>query len=119
MIETLQDRDGWRGWSRSPTAPSREIAVYGPQAVDFHAAIRRYAAVVHPGMRGYRVPLWAASLLGGLTRDPFLRTNAVVMRMYGRGEPGDPAKTDPSLGTPTTTYDAWLERQHPEETRTA
>jgi len=104
---------------QSPTAPGREIAVYGPQAVDFHAAIRRYAAVRHPGMRVYKVPLWAASLLGGLTRDPFLRTNAMVMRMYGRGEPGDPARADPTLGTPTTTYDAWLERQRPAEPATA
>jgi uncharacterized protein YbjT (DUF2867 family) len=104
---------------QSPTAPSREIAVYGPQAVGFHAAIRRYAAVVHPGMRVYTVPLWAASLLGGVTRDPFLRTNAMVMRMYGRGEPGDPAPADPALGTPTTTYDAWLARQRPAAPRAA
>lgn len=98
---------------QSPAAPSREIAVYGPQAVGFDAAIRRYAAVMHPGMRVYTVPLWAATLLGGVTRDPFLRTNAMVMRMYGRGEPGDPAQADPALGTPTTTYDDWLARQRP------
>jgi uncharacterized protein YbjT (DUF2867 family) len=94
-------------------AAVREVAVYGPEAVDFQTAVRRYAAVVHPGMRVYPVPLWAASLLGGLTRDPFLRTNAMIMRMYGRGEPGDPAEADHAFGTPTTTFETWLARQHP------
>jgi uncharacterized protein YbjT (DUF2867 family) len=97
-----------RFYQAPAAAPSRELAVYGPQAVDFHAAIRRYAAVAFPGRRPYPVPLWAVSLLGSVTRDHFTRTTAKVLRMYARGEPGDPAQADRSLGTPTTTFDAWL-----------
>jgi uncharacterized protein YbjT (DUF2867 family) len=104
---------------QEPTAPSSEIAVYGPQAVDFHEAIRRYSAVLHPGMRVYSVPVWAASLLGSLTRDPFTRTTAKVLRMYRSGEPGDPQKADRSLGTPTTTFDDWLRQQRQEESKAA
>lgn len=100
---------------QAAAAPSRVVAVYGPQAVDFQAAIRRYAAVVFPGRKVYTVPLWAVSLLGAVTRNQFTSTSARVLQMYRRGEPGDPAQADHSLGTPATSFDDWLSqlRQQP------
>jgi uncharacterized protein YbjT (DUF2867 family) len=104
---------------QSPAGSDREIAIYGPQAIDFHQAIRRFCAVAHPGVRVYPVPVWAISLLGGVTRNSFTRTTARVLRMYGSGEPGDPGQADTSLGTPATTFDAWLSQLRREEPKAA
>ncbi|HVT16285.1 MAG TPA: NAD(P)H-binding protein [Thermoanaerobaculia bacterium] len=104
---------------QSASAPNRELAVYGPQAVDFHDAVRRYCAAAHPGKRVYSLPVWAASLAGSLTRNAFTRTTAKVLRMYQSGEPGDPARSDSSLGTPTTTFDDWLRQLRREAPKAA
>jgi uncharacterized protein YbjT (DUF2867 family) len=99
---------------QSAETADHELAVYGPQAIEFHDAVRRYCAATHPGARVYSFPVWAAALLGGVTRNVSTRTSARVLRMYQNGEPGDPALADGALGKPETTFDDWL-RQLPRE----
>jgi uncharacterized protein YbjT (DUF2867 family) len=99
---------------QSAAAADHELAVYGPQAIEFHAAVRRYAAAIRPGAHVYSLPVWTAALLGGVTRNAFTRTTARVLRMYQDGEPGDPAQADGVFGKPETTFDDWL-RQLPRQ----
>jgi uncharacterized protein YbjT (DUF2867 family) len=108
-------------WYQSAPPVNRELAVYGPQAVEFHDAVRRYCAAAHPGSRVYSLPVWAASLLGGVTRNAFTRTTARVLRMYQNGEPGDPstAHAADALGKPSTSFDDWLLQLRREEPKAA
>lgn len=94
-------------------AVGRTLWIHGPQAITMHDAMERYRAAVHPEIPAIAsMPIWAARIVGTVTRSDMLRFAAALMAYFDRvGEPGDPSEADRILGAPSTTLDDWLKLQ--------
>jgi len=92
----------------TPAAAGRTLTIAGPEALTLRAALERYVAIVHPGLKVGGLPFWAAGLLATFSPQSELATRLPFLRYTERvGECGDPADANALLGAPRTTLDAW------------
>jgi uncharacterized protein YbjT (DUF2867 family) len=94
-------------------AANQQFIVHGPEALRMHEALRRYCAVFHPDITQVStLPFWLVTLLATLTRNQELKAGGELMAYFDKiGEGPAPATANPLLGTPTTTFNQWLERR--------
>jgi uncharacterized protein YbjT (DUF2867 family) len=97
-----------------PEAPNRRFDLYGPEAIQYHDAVRTFCSIVRPRTKVVVVPTWFMALYMHLTGHLNRQYSMRVIKFYQRfGEPGDPEAADHSLGRPTTRFREWCEKQRP------
>ena len=93
---------------REPAAAGRALALFGPEAMTMRAALDRYAALLHPGMKVGTAPLPVIRLVAAVTRNRALGHAAVLFDAFRQlPETGDGAEADTLLGKAGTTLAAW------------
>jgi uncharacterized protein YbjT (DUF2867 family) len=95
------------------SAANRKLFVHGPEVLTTVEALERYCQVFHPEVESVPLmPIAAARAAAASTGNQMLGFFAELMAYFEKvGEMGDPAEANELLGTPTTTLDAWIERQ--------
>lgn len=95
-------------------AENRPLHIWGPVGMTMYAAVARYVAVRHPGMRVGKLPLPIARLMARFTGNAELAFACQLFSAFAAiGEGGDPGEANRLLGAPSTTLDGWLAEPRP------
>jgi len=94
-------------------AANRKLFVHGPELQTTVEALERYCQAFYPEVESVPLmPIAAARATAASTGNQMLGFFAELMAYFEKvGEMGDPAEANELLGAPTTTLDAWIERQ--------
>jgi len=93
-------------------AGNKRFVILGPEAIPMSEALRRYCAVFHPEIKEVSsMPFWLVKLLAVTTRNQELKGAGDLMAYFEKiGEKSSNLANDICiLGTPTITFDQWLE----------
>jgi uncharacterized protein YbjT (DUF2867 family) len=100
-------------------ATNQRFIVHGPEAIQMREALRRYCALLHPGIKEVStMPFWLVTLLATITGNQELKSAGEMMAYFEKvGEGNHIAAVEDTLSG-TTTLEMWL-RQRQEKPHAA
>ncbi len=101
----------------SEEAANKRFIVHGPEAITMQVALKRYCAVLSPGIKDISsMPFWLVDFMAMLTRNQALNGVGEFLAYFERvGEGRVMPNVDGALGEPKTTLDTWLQKRKTSE----